>query len=83
MWTKSRNISDGGNDRGGGQHTRLYKQKFAWQNRDFVTVSCMYRTPVSNMETFWDLVDKTFTKSNQNMFICGDFTIDLLNPNIE
>lgn len=32
---------------------------------------------------YGNILDKTFTKSNQNMFICGDFIIDLLNPNID
>ncbi len=47
-----------------------------------ITVSCLYRTPGSCIDSFNSWVEETFTKTNQKtMFICGDFNIDLLNPN--
>lgn len=47
-----------------------------------VIVSCVYRTPGSNIETFKDMMEEIFSQSNQKvMFICGVFNIDMLNPN--
>lgn len=47
-----------------------------------VIVSCVYRAPGSNIEIFKDSMEGMFAKTNQKvMFICGDFNIDLLNPN--
>ena len=44
-----------------------------------VIISCVYRTPGSNAETFLVKMEETFAKLNQKvMFICGDFNIDLL-----
>ena len=42
----------------------------------------MYRTPGSNIDSFINWVAEKFTKTNhKTMFICGDYNIDLLNPN--
>ena len=47
-----------------------------------IIVSCMYRTPGSNIDSFINWVAEKCTKSNhKTMFICGDYNIDLLNPN--
>lgn len=47
-----------------------------------IIVSCVYRSPGSNIDTFKEWMEETFTKTSQKvMFICGDFNIDLLNPN--
>lgn len=47
-----------------------------------VIVSCIYRSPGSNIDSFKDWMEENITKTNQKvMFICGDFNIDLLNPN--
>lgn len=47
-----------------------------------ITVSCLYRSPGSSLDFFIDWVEKTFsTISNKTVFICGDFNIDLINPN--
>lgn len=47
-----------------------------------IIVSCIYRSPGSNIDTFKDWMEEAFTKTSQKvMFICGDFNIDLLNPN--
>ena len=47
-----------------------------------VIVSCIYRAPGTCIDTFTDRVENMFTKSLQKiMFICGDYNIDLLNPN--
>lgn len=47
-----------------------------------VIISCIYRAPGSSIEQFKDWMECMFTKkSYKNIFICGDFNIDLLNPN--
>ncbi len=47
-----------------------------------VIVSCVYRTPGSNTETFTLKMEEMFAKLNQKvMFICSDFNIDMLKPN--
>ena len=48
--------------------------------RKTVTISCIYRTPGSNIDMFIESLDKIFTgnKPKTSMFICGDFNIDLL-----
>ena len=47
-----------------------------------IIVSCMYRTPGSNIDSFINWVAEKCTKTNhKTMFICGDYNIDLLNPN--
>ena len=47
-------------------------------------MSCIYRAPGSNTDIFKCLyyIGEKITNNNQKvMFICGDFNIDLLNPN--
>ena len=47
-----------------------------------VIISCIYRAPGSSTEAFKDWIGEMFSKTNQKVvFICGDFNIDLLNPN--
>lgn len=47
-----------------------------------VIVSCVYRKPGSNIDTFTDNMERLFTKTKQKInYVCGDFNIDLLNPN--
>ena len=48
--------------------------------RKTVTISCIYRTPGSNIDMFIESLEKIFTdnKPKTTMFICGDFNIDLL-----
>lgn len=47
-----------------------------------VIISCIYRTPGSNIELIKEWMEEMFTnKSHKTIFICGDFNIDLLNPN--
>ena len=47
-----------------------------------VIISCIYRAPGSSIEAFKDWIGDMFSKTNQKVvFICGDFNIDLLNPN--
>lgn len=51
-------------------------------NKRNMIVSCVYRTPGSNIQTFKDWMEANFTiKDNKIMFIGGDFNIDLLNQN--
>ena len=52
------------------------------ENKKNVIISCIYRTPGSSVELFTDWMEEVFTKiSHKTIFICGDFNIDLLNPN--
>lgn len=47
-----------------------------------VIISCIYRAPGSSIETFKDWIEETFIEiAHKKVFICGDFNIDLLNPN--
>ena len=47
-----------------------------------IRVSCIYRTPSSNIEIFKDWIEENFTNANHKItYICGDINIDLLNPN--
>lgn len=46
-----------------------------------IILSCIYRSPGSNIETFTEWMEKSFSISNKTLFICGDFNIDLMNPN--
>ena len=46
-----------------------------------IRVSCIYRTPGTNIDTFREWIEGTFAKQNNKVvFICGDFNIDLINP---
>ena len=55
----------------------IYKEKM--KN---VIISCIYRTPGSSIELFTEWMEEAFSKiSHKTIFICGDFNIDLLNPN--
>ena len=45
-------------------------------------MSSIYRVPGCNIDIFKDWIGDKMTNNNQKvMFICGDFNIDLLNPN--
>lgn len=47
-----------------------------------VIISCIYRAPGSSIEIFKDWMEEIFSKViHKTVFICGDFNIDLLNPN--
>ena len=47
-----------------------------------VIISCIYRAPGSSIELFKDWIEASFSMMSQKVtFICGDFNIDLLNPN--
>lgn len=47
-----------------------------------VLVSCVYRKPGSNIKIFIEKMEKMFNKVKHKIsYICGDFNIDLLNPN--
>lgn len=51
------------------------------KNRN-ITISCIYRAPGTSIESFTEWIECMFSnKSNKTVFICGDFNIDLLNPN--
>lgn len=47
-----------------------------------ILFSCDYRAPSSNIFTFTDTMEGLLTKTEKKVaFVCGDFNIDLLNPN--
>ena len=47
-----------------------------------VIISCIYRAPGSSIEIFNEWIEGMFSQINSKIvFICGDFNIDLLNPN--
>ncbi|XP_013868123.1 uncharacterized protein LOC106520513 [Austrofundulus limnaeus] len=48
-----------------------------------IMVSCVYRAPASDTEVFTNYMETLFAKMHQKViFICGDFNIDMLNPNM-
>lgn len=52
------------------------------EKRKNLIVSFIYGTPGTKIEIFKDNIEDLFKNLNQKgMFICGDFNIDLLNPN--
>ena len=56
--------------------------EFSMENKKNVIVSCIYRAPGSNIDICKEWMEKIYTMSKQKViFICGDFNIDLLNPN--
>ncbi len=47
-----------------------------------VLVSCVYRKPCSNIDTFMVNMERLFTTTEQKVkYVGGDFNIDLLNSN--
>lgn len=47
-----------------------------------IIISCVYRSPGSSINIFNEWVEKLFSAVNDKpLFICGDYNIDLLNPN--
>ncbi len=46
-------------------------------------ISCVYRAPATNVDTFKDKLSEMYSSINnkKHVFVCGDFNIDLLNPN--
>ena len=50
-----------------------------------VIVSCVYRTPGSNVDIFnehLEIMIRKVSNPNKSMFLCGDFNLDLLKYNI-
>jgi len=45
-----------------------------------IVVSCVYRTPGSSLDIFNKKMDSLFNNPNKVHIVCGDFNIDLLNP---
>ena len=45
-----------------------------------IIVSCVYRTPGSDVDLFCESLEQIFTDvvPRKSMFICGDFNIDLI-----
>ena len=51
-------------------------------NKRNVIVSCVYRTPGSNVDIFnehLEIMIRKVSNPNKSMFLCGDFNLDLLN----
>lgn len=48
-----------------------------------IIISCVYRTPGTCLDIFKDKLAGMFDKLNDKkvQIVCGDFNIDLLNPN--
>ncbi len=46
-----------------------------------VIISCVYRAPGSNIETFKNTERLFAKKYHKDVFICGDFNLDLWNHN--
>ena len=43
---------------------------------------CIYRAPGSSIDNFKEWIESMVIKmGNKNIFICGDYNIDILNPN--
>ena len=50
-----------------------------------VIVSCVYRTPGSNVDIFnehLEIMNRKVSHPNKSKFLCGDFNLDLLKYNI-
>ena len=45
-----------------------------------IIVSCLYRTPGSPLDSFNQTIDSMFSNINKVLIVCGDFNINLLNP---
>lgn len=56
--------------------------KIDMEKKKKIIISCVYRAPSSSIEHFKNAMEGLFTNTEQKVtFICGDFNIDLLNPN--
>ena len=49
-------------------------------NKNNIIVSCIYRKPGSNIDTYCENVEHIFENNphNKTIFLCGDFNIDIL-----
>ena len=54
--------------------------ELAIPNKKNIIVSCIYRKPGSNIDTFCENVERIFENNphNKTIFLCGDFNIDIL-----
>ena len=54
--------------------------ELAIPNKNNIIVSCIYRKPGSNIDTFCENVERIFENNphNKTIFLCGDFNIDIL-----
>ena len=56
--------------------------EISFVNRKNVFVSCIYRAPGSDTQTFIDYIEKQFSDlGNKDIFLCGDMNMDLLKYN--
>ena len=53
------------------------------ENQKNIVISCIYRTPGSEMDKFVDYMEQFVksTKNNKSLYVCGDFNVDLLKQN--
>ena len=42
-------------------------------------ISCLYRQPNGDIETTIDVINKMFMNKQSNIFLCGDFNMNLFN----
>lgn len=56
--------------------------EFHREHRNNVILSCIYRKPGSCVEKFSEYMKEMYTKkASKTIIVCGDFNIDMLNPN--
>ncbi len=54
-------------------------EEICMEQKKNIIVCCIYRTPGSNVVLFKDWMEEMFSSNSQKeIFICGDFNIDLL-----
>ena len=56
--------------------------EISMEKKKNILVSCVYRAPDYSVELFKNFMEGMFARTEQKVaYICGDFNIDLLNPN--
>lgn len=53
--------------------------KVSVPNKKIVLISCMYRQPDSSVEVLCDTLEKLYRHKRCNVYLCGDFNLNLLN----
>lgn len=52
--------------------------EIAMEKTKNLQISCIYRSPGTDINIFTDHLTEMYSNNNKNIFICGDFNIDLL-----
>ena len=53
--------------------------QISMSHRKPIIISCLYRQPIWDIETTINVTNKMFINKQSNIFLCGDFNINLLN----